>query len=50
MEIDENFTLQVNKTKQYLTDSGLKLIEKKHSDLIKKSKFKSVYNQIWEKF
>ncbi len=50
VEIDENFTLQVNKTKQYLTDSGLKLIEKKHSDLIKKSKFKSVYNQIWERF
>ena len=50
VEVDEKFTLQVEKTKKYLTESGLKLTEKKHSDLIEKSKFKSVFNQIWKKF
>jgi FkbM family methyltransferase len=50
VEVDEKFTLQVEKTKKYLTESGLKLTEKKHSDLIEKSKFKSVFNQIWKRF
>jgi len=50
VEVDEKFALQTEKTKKYLTESGLKLTEKKHSDLIEKSKFKSVFNQIWKKF
>ena len=49
VEIDENFTLQMENTKKYLTQAGLKLSEKRHSNLIEKSKFKSVFNQIWEK-
>ena len=49
VEVDENFTLQVEKTKEYLTKAGLKLKEKLQSDLIRKSKFKSIFNQIWEK-
>ena len=48
VEIDENFTLQKENTKKYLTQAGLKLSEKRHSNLIEKSKFKSVFNQIWE--
>ena len=48
VEIDENFTLQMENTKKYLTQAGLKLSEKRHSNLIEKSKFKSVFNQIWE--
>jgi len=50
VEVDEKFALQTEKTNKYLTESGLKLTEKKHSDLIEKSKFKSVFNQIWKKF
>ena len=49
VEVDENFTLQVEKTKEYLTKAGLKLKEKLQSDSIRKSKFKSIFNQIWEK-
>ncbi len=49
VEVDESFIMQVERTKKYLTEAGLKLIEKKHSDLIEKSKFKSVFNQIWER-
>ena len=49
VEVDENFTLQVEKTKEYLTKAGLKLKEKLQSDTIRKSKFKSIFNQIWEK-
>ena len=50
VEVDEKFALQTEKTNKYLTESGLKLTEKKHSDLIEKSKFKSVFNQIWKRF
>ena len=49
VEVDENFTLQVEKTKEYLTKAGLKLKEKLQSDSMSKSKFKSIFNQIWEK-
>ena len=49
VEVDENFGLQVDKTKEYLTKSGFRLKEKLQSDFIKKSKFKSIFNQIWEK-
>ena len=49
VEVDENFALQAEKTEEYLTKAGLRLKEKKHSDLMEKSKFKSVFNQIWEK-
>ena len=49
VEVDEKFIMQVERTKKYLTEAGLKLIKKKHSDLIEKSKFKSVFNQIWER-
>ena len=49
IEVDENFILQSEKTKKYLTEAGLKLREKKHSDLVEQSKFKSVFNQIWER-
>ena len=49
VEVDENFTLQVEKTKEYLTRAGLKLKEKLQSDSIGKSEFKSIFNQIWEK-
>ena len=34
VEVDENFITQVERTKKYLTEAGLKLTEKKHSDLI----------------
>ena len=50
VEVDENFITQVERTKKYLTEAGLKLTEKKHSDFIEKSKFKSVFNQIWERY
>ena len=49
VEVDENFALQAEKTEEYLTKAGLRLKEKLHSDLMEKSKFKSVFNQIWEK-
>ena len=49
VEVDENFILQVEKTREYLTKAGLKLKEKLQSDSIGKSEFKSIFNQIWEK-
>ena len=49
VEVDENFKLQVQKTKEYLINAGFKMREKLHSDFIEKSKFKSIFNQIWEK-
>ena len=49
VEVDENFVLQVEKTSEYLKKAGLKLKKKLHSDLIDKSKFSSVFNQIWER-
>ena len=47
VEIDDSFTLQAENTNKYLIQAGFKLAEKKHSDLTEKSKFKSVFNQIW---
>ena len=49
VEIDDSFTLQAENTNKYLIQAGFKLAEKKHSDLVEKSKFKSVFNQIWER-
>ena len=49
VEVDQNFTLQVKKTEEYLTKAGLKLKGKLQSDLIKKSEYKSIFNQIWER-
>ncbi len=49
VEVDESFELQVLKSKEYLTKAGFRLKEKLHSDFIEKSKFKSIFNQIWEK-
>ena len=49
VEVDENFVLQVEKTSEYLKKAGMKLKKKLHSDLIDKSKFSSVFNQIWER-
>jgi len=49
IEVDENFELQVIKTKEYLTKAGFSLKAKLHSDLIEKSKFKTIFNQIWVK-
>ena len=49
VEVDENFILQVEKTKEYLTKAGLKLKKKLQSDTIGQSEFKSIFNQIWEK-
>ena len=47
VEIDDSFNLQVENTKKHLIQAGFKLVEKKHSNLVEKSKFKSVFNQIW---
>ena len=47
VEIDDSFNLQVENTKKHLMQAGFKLVEKKHSNLVEKSKFKSVFNQIW---
>jgi len=41
VEIDDSFVLQVEKTKKYLTQGGFKLVEK--------LKFKSAFNQLWER-
>jgi FkbM family methyltransferase len=49
VEVDEKFLMQSEKTKKYLSEAGLVQKEKKHSDIIEKSKFKNVYNQIWER-
>jgi len=49
VEIDDNFTLQAENAKKHLTQAGFKLVEKKHSDLMEKSKLKSVFNQIWKR-
>jgi FkbM family methyltransferase len=49
VEVDQNFTLQVKKTEEYLTKAGLKLKGKLQSDSIKKSEYKSIFNQIWER-
>jgi FkbM family methyltransferase len=49
VEVDEKFLIQSEKTKKYLSEAGLVQKEKKHSDIIEKSKFKNVYNQIWER-
>ena len=49
VEIDDNFTLQAENAKKHLTQAGFKLVEKKHSELMEKSKLKSVFNQIWKR-
>ena len=49
VEVDEKYVSQSEKINKYLVEAGLKLKEKKQSDLIKWSKFKSVFNQIWER-
>jgi len=49
VEIDDSFVLQVEKTKKYLIQGGFQLMEKKHSDLPMKLKFKSAFNQLWER-
>ena len=49
IEVDENFSKQVEKTKEYFTNTGFTLKKKVHSKMIKESKINSVFNQIWEK-
>ena len=49
IEIDENFSKQVEKTKEYFTKAGFILKKKTHSKMIEESKINSIFNQIWEK-
>ena len=50
VEVNDNFIKQARDTEEYLTKSGFKLKQKRHSELIAKSKkFSSFYNQIWTK-
>ena len=48
IEVNESFIKQARDTEEYLTKSGFKLKQKRHSEIIAKSeKFSSFYNQIW---
>ena len=47
VEINENFTDQLSISKEKLEQSGLSLIDKRHSELFENSKFSSLFNQIW---
>ena len=48
IEVNDNFIKQARDTKEYLTKSGFKLKQKRHSEIIAESKkFSSFYNQIW---
>ena len=50
IEVNDNFIKQARDTEEYLTKSGFKLKQKRHSEIIAKSeKFSSFYNQIWTK-
>ena len=48
VEVNDNFVKQAKDTEEYLTKSGFKLKQKKHSEIIAKSAaYSSFYNQIW---
>ena len=47
IEIDEEFEKQSADSKQCLLNAGLVLKEKRQSDMVKDSEYKTVYNQIW---
>ncbi len=47
VEINDDFIEQAEQTKISLEAAGLHLLEKKHSELIENSKYKSTFNQIW---
>ena len=51
VEVDDKFDLQAESVSKLLVQSGFKLIDKLHSDLVEEGleEFTSIYNQIWFK-
>jgi FkbM family methyltransferase len=47
IEIDEDFEVQVEDTRRYLSEAGLVLKEKRQSEMFKDGPYKNIYNQIW---
>ena len=47
MEINEDFVEQAEVSKKLLEDAGLKLLEKRHSEMFEGSKFQNLFNQTW---
>lgn len=49
IEINDEFERQRVDSTRYLQEAGLMLKEKRHSDMIENSPFRSTYNQIWQR-
>jgi FkbM family methyltransferase len=49
IEINEEFEKQTVDSARYLTDAGLVLKEKRHSEMFDETRFKNCYNQIWQR-
>lgn len=49
IEINDEFERQRVDSMRYLQEAGLMLKEKRHSDMIENSPFRSAYNQIWQR-
>ena len=47
VEINDNFNEQAEVSKELLERAGLKLFDKRHSEMLEESKFKNTFNQIW---
>jgi len=47
IEVDERFDLQVEKTDNYLTEAGLTMVAKRHSEMFDGGPWASSFNQIW---
>lgn len=49
IEINEDFLEQKNNSEKILKESGLRFLNKKHSELFDKGEFKNTFNQVWER-
>lgn len=49
IEIDDQFDEQSKMSSKYLTEAGLTMVEKRHSQMVEESSFRTAFNQIWSR-
>jgi hypothetical protein len=49
VEINENFAQQTQNSARYLTDAGLVLANKSHSEMFEGTQFDNCFNQVWRR-
>jgi hypothetical protein len=49
VEIDESFKEQFERSTKYLSEAGLVLKEKRHSEMFENGPYQNIYNQIWHR-